>query len=83
MNINELIPVMLQSSRRLLALYLVAADWSSHGNGRVTVIGWWNLRRRGSIVTIGPTKTPGPSTLATSSLGRDSACTFNSFIRLL
>jgi len=74
-NNKQLIPAMLQSSRRFPTLYLVAADWSSHGNGRVTVIGLWNLRRRGSIVTIGPTLTPAPRTLVTSSLGSDCAWT--------
>lgn len=37
------------------------------GTGMVNVIGLWNLRRRGSTVTIGLTATRLPNILATNS----------------
>lgn len=44
------------------------------GTGIVRVIGLWNLRRRGSTVTIGETATRFPNSFVTSSVGIGCAC---------
>ena len=49
--------------------WLIMPLEAATGTGMVRVIGLWNLRRRGSTVTIGDTATRLPSNLAVSSVG--------------
>lgn len=63
-------PVMLQRRRRVGAspeYWLIIPLLAACGTGIVSVMGLWNLRRRGSTVTMGDTATRLPSILATSS----------------
>jgi len=48
--------------------------WAARGSGIVSVIGRWNFRRRGSIVTIGLTATRFPSIRDTRLGGTGCAC---------
>jgi len=68
------LPMMLQSSRNVGASPVAPVTppywfnmpfWAARGSGIVSVIGRWNLRRRGSMVTIGLTATRLPSILVT------------------
>lgn len=64
------LPVIEQSSRSVGALpeYWLIIPWlCARGAGMLSVIALWNLRRRGSTVTMGDTATPRPSSLAVSS----------------
>lgn len=63
---------MLHSRRRVgasPAYWLIMPLVAACGTGMVKVIGLWNLRRRGSTVTIGLTATRWPKSLVTSSAG--------------
>jgi hypothetical protein len=71
------IPVILHSSLSVGAspeYWLIMPLLAACGTGIVRVIGLWNLRRRGSTVTIGETATRFPSSFATSSVGIGCAC---------
>jgi len=64
--------MMLQSSRSVGAsppYWLSMPFWAAIGTGIVKVIGLWNLRRRGSTVTIGLTATRLPNIFETRSNG--------------
>ena len=77
-NDNLRLPVILQSSRRVGAsppYWLSMPFCEAFGTGMVNVMGLWNLRRRGSTVTIGLTATRLPSILETSSGG--TGCAYN------
>lgn len=59
-----------QRRRRVGALpeYWLIIPWlCAFGAGILNVIALWNLRRRGSTVTIGETATPRPRSLAVKS----------------
>ena len=64
-------PVILQSSRKVgvpvPGFVLPPLSGDLDGRGIVIDIGWWNLRCRGSIVTMGLTDTRSPRTFVTSS----------------
>lgn len=64
------IPVMEQRSRSVGAFpeywFIIPWLWAL-GAGILSVIALWNLRRRGSTVTIGETATPRPRSFAVSS----------------
>jgi len=67
---NLRLPARLQRSRKLGAsgpYWFIMPFWDAFGNVIVSVIGLWNLRRRGSIVTIGLTATRLPNIFATKS----------------
>ena len=66
------LPVIEHSSLRVGVspwYWLIIPFPAATGTGMVRLIGLWNLRRRGSIVTIGDTATLLPSNLAASSGG--------------
>ena len=63
-------PVMLQSRRSVgfsFAYWLIIPFCAAFGTGMVNVIGLWNLRLRGSTVTIGLQATRLPNILEMSS----------------
>ncbi|KAK2178742.1 hypothetical protein NP493_529g01068 [Ridgeia piscesae] len=65
-------PIKLHNSRSVGAsppYWLSMPFWEAFGTGTVRVMGLWNLRRRGSTVTMGLTATRLPSILATRSAG--------------
>ena len=68
--IRAMLPVMEHSSLRVGVspwYWLIIPLPAATGTGMVREIGLWNLRLRGSMVTIGDTATLLPSSLAVSS----------------
>jgi hypothetical protein len=71
------LPVILQSNLSVGAspeYWLIMPLLAACGTGIVRVMGLWNLRRRGSTVTIGDTATRLPNSFAASSAGIGCAC---------
>ena len=74
------LPVMLHNNLNVgvesppLSYWFSMPFWDAFGSGIVRVIGLWNLRRRGSTVTIGLTATRLPSSFDTTSGWMGCAC---------
>ena len=77
---NIVSPVMLQRRRSVGVspeYWLIIPRAAACGTGIVKVMGLWNLRRRGSTVTIGETATRLPSSFTTNSGWIGCACRDN------